>query len=449
MAADPMTAPLSPEEIQEAQYLGIIPGTRLSARGVLPLSINAANGGQVSARVPTGGTPAMGPTAPVGRRPVPAGPDYVPRVQLDPATAPQSPLSQSIAASREKYTRELDALNQPPDYSQLQQQQRERTGAARDDMFASALAGIGPEAVQGFQQPLLKHALAARQPLKIEGGQIDESGRVMLDPAFQQNKKIEALRGRLAQLDALEARIASDADKAALVHERNMIMTLIAQIRASQGGQQGSATWGFTAGGNRIVERNGVQFEEMPDGSFKRFIGVGTPKTNFEKNAQSAMQLQGSIARSDALLEQVDKNPKAFGLAASVTSMLPDIIQQRVMPKVLNADQLAVRNYVQRQAADEIHQIYGAALTMGEGMRAAQWAIGPKDSFESTMSKLHAARAWAMQTVQGQGTAANNAAASRLNNGGQPPANNLPGGIPAPGGAKLPNGWSVREKPGG
>ena len=435
--------PLTPEEVQEAQAYGILP-----ASPAMPPAV-PTNVGHVSAVSPVELGKGSPPPAAVGPRPAARGPAVVPRVQLDPAAAPQSPLSQALAAQREKYNTQLDKMTATPDYSQLSRQMQQRSAQGMDDMYASVLAGIGPEAVQGMQQPLLKNALAARQPMKVEGGQIDENGQVMLDPSFQRNKVADQLRNRLAQIDALEVRMQSDAEKAALAHERNMVLLLMRQMGLQMNQQnQGASTYGFTPEGQRVVEdRQGNQYVINQDGSRTRYMGPSTPRTAYEKNVQTAMQGQGSLERINKLIDLTNQNPEAFGLGAAATSMLPDIAQQRVMPKVLTPEQMVARNYIQRQAAEEIHQIYGAALTMGEGHRAAQWAIGPRDSFESVIGKLTAARDWVSQNMSSQGVAAGVSADVRRNPNGPatppaPPAN-VP---PARGGGSLPPGWSVRER---
>lgn len=432
--------PLTPAEIQEAQRLGILPAAPAPS----------ANVGQVSA--PVQADPGRTSPPPAARAPSPVrrGAGVVPRVQLDPAAAPPSPLSQSIAAQRGQYNTQLDKVSGPTDYTQLSRQMQDRSRAGMDDMYASVLAGLGPSAVHGLQEPLLKNALAARSPMKVEGGMIDENGRVMIDPAFQKNKIADQLRNRLLQLDQLEAKVGSDQEKAALAHERNLIMLMMQQMRVDMNqNNQSASTYGFTPDGRRIVEnRQGVQFVENPDGSLTRYMGPSTPKAAYEKNIQGAMGLQGNVNRLDALIGLAQKNPEAFGLAAAATSFLPDIAQQRVMPKVLTPEQMVARNYIQRQAADEIHQIYGAALTMGEGHRASQWAIGPRDSVETVMSKLQAARDWAAQTMIAQGVAPNAAAQGRVNPGNVPPTPqgpSVPAGMPPSSGQGLPPGWGYRE----
>src|SRR5262245_16789941 len=211
---NPAVAPLTPEEIQEAQRLGIIPGPQNRMGPALPRALAAglesgaralppgagapqvppsdrmlpprldvpqtvqapvpapqsaptANVGQISAPVQPNPAPLSSPVPQAPQRVAPRGPAVVPRVQLDPATAPTSPLSQSLAAQREKYNTQLDRLMAPPDYGQLSQQMRNRAAGGMDDMYAAVLAGIGPEAVRGMQEPLLKKSLAAQAPMSI------------------------------------------------------------------------------------------------------------------------------------------------------------------------------------------------------------------------------------------------------------------------------------------
>lgn len=433
MAYDPTVPQLTPEEVAEAQRLGIrIPGRVGPA---LPRAL-ASTLGHVSAAEQPGRGVGPAKVAPSARNPLTGGSGLVPRVQLDPVSAPENPLAKSMALQREKYNKELDDLSKPADYSQLSSQMRARSRAGMDDMYASALAGIGPEAVRGMQEPLLKQALSTRQPMKVEGGQIDESGQAMMDPGFQRNRRVEQLRLRLADLDAKELRAVNDSEKNALAHERNQVLVLLRMIQSQNNPwAQNASTWGYTPEGERVVEdRQGNQFKIGADGSRTRYTGPTIPRTAFEKNTQAAMTLQGNVNRATDLIELAKSNPEAFSLKAAAVGMTPSIIQSRIMPRVLTEEQMKVRNYVNRQAAREIHEIYGAALTMGEGKRAAQWAIEPGESVESVLTKLQAARDWAEQAMGAQGNAASNIARGRMPNSSNP----------APAG-KLPPGWGVRE----
>ena len=416
-APQPQQPPLTPQEVEEAKALGILPP-------VGPATPPPTNLGQFFPSQTGAGRVATDATVGIGRRPVPTGTDYVPRVQLSPATAPASPLSQSLAARRAALNKELDVVSKPPDYTQLSQQIQARSADNMDNAYAAALAGLGPEAIQGFQPALLKQAMAAQQPMKVEGGFIDPSGRVMMDPGYQQQKKTEMLLTKLHQLDVLEQRVTSDQEKIAIAHERNMVLALIGQMRAEMGGGRGGAsTWGFAPDGRRIVEdRNGNQYVINQNGSRELYTGIGTQKAPFEKNVQASQELSGRVMSADKLIALADANPEAFGLTPTVVSALPDMVQGRVMPKVLTPEQLQVRNQVLRQAAIEIHEIYGAALTMGEGHRASQWAIGKNDSDEMVINKLRAARDWAEQKRQALGQAANTVAGTRLGQTAQTPA---------------------------
>jgi hypothetical protein len=339
----------------------------------------------------------------------------------------------------------LEELNKPADYSALQAQMAERQRVGRDDMFASVLAGIGPEAVRGMQEPLLKNALAARQPLKVEGGQIDELGQIMMDPAFQRNKLIDQARNRLQQLDALEQRAQTDAEKAALAHERNLMLGIAASIAASarQNKEDATTDFGVSLAGNRVSRtKGGNLIEHRPDGTNVPYTGQVIPKTDLSKEVKGVQEINANIARADDVIQRMEANPGMFGIKPGLISKIPiDIVQSHLMKRVLSPEQLRDRALIMRQAAQEVHDIYGAALTKGETARSLSWAINPGESEETTAAKIYAARDWAKQNLHKFSGASQSIAGQRAPGGAQ---SNPPQTPKTMSGA--PPGWKIERE---
>lgn len=160
-----------------------------------------------------------------------------------------------FAKQRAGYMKQMEQEYEPPDYSQLQAQMRQRAGGAMPAMAGAILAGLGPRQVAGpLQQSMLKIAEEARAPMKVEGGTIDSSGRVLLDPGFQRQRKIEFLTKRIEALDKLEAgerdkqRAAALADAAA--RDRNALHALIAQGQQDTRMMVGALAKGLGGGDN-------------------------------------------------------------------------------------------------------------------------------------------------------------------------------------------------------
>jgi hypothetical protein len=96
----------------------------------------------------------------------------------------------------------------------------------------------------------------------------------------------------------------------------------------------------------------------------------------------------------------VKANPKAFSLAAGAAStMLPNIIGARAQSKLLTDEERQTRAAVLNKASRVIHELYGAALTRGEDVRAAPWAPKPDDDVETTLNKMAAAKEYTKQRV--------------------------------------------------
>jgi hypothetical protein len=96
----------------------------------------------------------------------------------------------------------------------------------------------------------------------------------------------------------------------------------------------------------------------------------------------------------------VESNPDAFGLRSAAVAAMPGAVQGYAAKAVgLTPEQLEARSTVLRQAAQEINELYGAALSMGEQARANTFLPNPSDPPEMLISKLKAARDWAQTQV--------------------------------------------------
>jgi muramidase (phage lysozyme) len=184
---------------------------------------------------------------------------------------------------------------------------------------------------------------------------------------------------------------------------------------------------GFTPDGRQIVtNRTGQNYviDQSPNGvSYMPHSGPVIPKATFDKNVQDAQILNASAARSDAILNQVNQNPDAFGIVASGVAKLPQFAQGRAAELVLSPQAMDVRTNVLRQAAQEISDLYGAALSMGEQARANTFIPNSDDPPSVVISKLKSARDWASSKASVYGPAVNQQAGART---GQTQAPNAP-----------------------
>lgn len=132
---------------------------------------------------------------------------------------------------------ELERLQQPPDYSGMQQYARERSeGGGRALMLALAAQEAGKEfaPVQGM---LLKRAMEAREPIKTATGLITETGEHVEDPMAKMEQKMRVVQARIAQNNQIlqsaataEEQAAARAENAQLARERMEMMMSMKQM---------------------------------------------------------------------------------------------------------------------------------------------------------------------------------------------------------------------------
>jgi hypothetical protein len=351
---------------------------------------------------------------------------------------------------------QLDALDsQEVDTSALQafaQQQGESGQTAMLNALAAQYAG---ENFQPVQAQFLKRAAAAAEPMKIGGGMLTPQGQFIKDPFAQRDQRRTALERQALGLERMageEERTTRDRDdrlarekqarEDALARDalnaefRRMGLDFQGQMLALRrdalgkkgDGQVGSfSPAGFTPQGQQVVTntKSGVNYilSVQPDGTpnYTPYQGTMIPKGTFDKEVSAAGDLSAVASRADRLVQMVDANPDAFGLRSAAVSALPGAVQGYAAKAVgLTPQQLEARSTVLRQAAQEINELYGAALSMGEQARANTFLPNPSDPPEMLMSKLKAARDWAKTQVGRYSPGVTNAATQR--SGGAAPA---------------------------
>jgi hypothetical protein len=151
-----------------------------------------------------------------------------------PTALPQTMASGPYAGLHASYDKQiaegmarLAKLNEEPDYTQLAQAARQRGTDSFDTARAAILAGMGPRDMRGMQAPLMQQAMALQAPMKVEGGQIDSSGNVMIDPGFRRQKQAEMLQQNIAKLEALkQSAITAEERQRADAMQREMMLEL-------------------------------------------------------------------------------------------------------------------------------------------------------------------------------------------------------------------------------
>lgn len=372
-----------------------------------------------------------------------------------------SALPSAIDAYRKRamalYQQGSDLYNKEPDMTELQAFAKQRGDQGNDAMLNALAAQFAGESFQPVQAQFLKKAAAAQEPMKVGSGMLTSDGKYLKDPFAGQEKKAEFLLQQAKAYETLAQTAQTAQERAEATRLQNEMMNQLRlmglnfqqqgldiqrqglQIRRDladkkSDGQVGSfSPAGFTPQGQQVVTntKSGVSYilSVQPDGTpnYTPYQGTMIPKATFDKEVGAAGDLSAVAARADKLVQMVESNPAAFGLRSAGVSALPGAVQGYAAKAVgLTPQQLEARSTVLRQAAQEINDLYGAALSMGEQARAATFLPNPSDPPEMLISKLKAARDWAKTQMGRYSPGVTNAATQRS---GSAPAPS--GGMPS------------------
>ena len=269
--------------------------------------------------------------------------------------------------------------------------------------------GTGP-LVDGMEVPKDPRALAQatqawamKAPRGMEGVQNFALQQAMTAPQRQAETEARAAdRMQELQLRAMDAR-ATAAERFAAQKEiaqmqidaRKDMAHLAASLRPAPAPHT-SIAYGPDGKGYLVDMRTGAQ-TPLQD--------VGKAPKAPSANDLKAEKLAGASGRIANIIDEASKNAESFGIVPSVASMLPNAVGSRVTSMALKEPQRIARANVMRQAAQEIHDLYGAALSRGEAGRANSFAPNPNDDYDTIMSKLKSAKQYADSIKPGAASA--------------------------------------------
>ena len=270
------------------------------------------------------------------------------------------------------------------------------------DQFGPATPEGGSLPSVVTDKPLDQYADETRRWAMQAPNTVPGARQYALEQAMQAPQRMAELRDKAADRKAvLEATLAAKADQA--VKERESRMEL---ERLRQEGRMDLKTLaGAIAASNGSSRRDRFSLITNADGSVSRINmdtgelspveGVNRGAKPLSKSEQAVKDAGMAADNIDKLLAKAKESPESFGTVPAAASMLPNALASRITSKVQTSEQNQARNDVMRQAAIEVHKIYGSALSRGESSRADSWAINPTDNFETVMSKLNSARDYA------------------------------------------------------
>ncbi len=314
---------------------------------------------------------------------------------MDPTQAPRSVLTNA----RQAYNPEdpvsvynfITSNQQNVPVQQLTPEQKELLLADRQqraNMLPMAIAAslAGDKRISALGGALTEDSMKARGPQRLgNAGWITADGTVIKDP-FQEEEGQQKRQDTALNLALQTA-------------NTNALRRIATENTFTQAGK--------TPDGKPVVSnRTGQTYivENGPNGpAYTPYSQTIIPPATYDKNVQAVQDALGSVRRSDAILEQVAKNPDAFGFVAQSVSRLPQFAQGRAAEVLLPPETMKARTDVLRAAAQEISSLYGAALSLGEQARANTFIPNQDDPPQVVIQKLKAARDWAHATTQNYG----------------------------------------------
>ena len=237
-----------------------------------------------------------------------------------------------------------------------------------------------PRGMEGVQNFAIQQALTAPEK---------EADRAFAAEAAKEQALVKAAEARETQRERQEWQDSQN--------------ELYRRTAAQQQAQLTAALAARGAGDNKpkmqfvdTVDENGNPIKQAVDmNAVKPGDTFGKPAKPPTKEEVAQGKLNEAPGRIDQIIKEAGENEKAFGIVPAASNLLPDFVGSRLRDKVLTEDQQKTRMKVQTQAAKVIHDVYGAALSRGEAFRANSWAPNPMDSYETTMTKLKAAKEYA------------------------------------------------------
>lgn len=339
-----------------------------------------------------------------------------------------SALPNSIAKYRETaadlYKQGLEMYNRKPDLEAIRSYAMQQGQQADQSMLNALAAQYAGERFDPFQAQMLKRSAKGREPVKVgDMGMMTTSGQFIADPTYDQGKRAEFLLQQAKAYETLAQNAQTAQERLAAQAMQNDLMNKYRydSLLVKQNGDRPSySVSGVTPDGQQVVtnSRNGLSTIATlgPDGKVTHtpYTGSIVPRANYDKNVQAVQDALVNVERADALIKKVEANPDAFGLLANSISALPSAVQGRAGEWMLKDETLKTRADILRQAAMEISDLYGAALSLGEQARADQFIVNKYDPPAVIIEKLRAARDYVAKSAQKFGPGALGTAQQRL-----------------------------------
>jgi hypothetical protein len=166
-------------------------------------------------------------------------------------------------------------------------------------------------------------------------------------------------------------------------------------------------------------EHNGKLFVQRPDGFHLYDPSKGLiDSATFKKDTAAAKDVIASSAKLGGLIDEVERNPKAFNVVNSAANaVLPQALANRVTSTINGPESMQLRAKLLKDAAEEMNRLFGAAQSVGEASRASEFLIQTGDNEATILNKLKGARSYADELKSKFGPAFIRAANQQLTGG--------------------------------
>jgi len=291
-----------------------------------------------------------------------------------------------LNTEREGLLKEQDAAYAKPDYSGYQQEAQRRRGEGERSLML-ALAAQEAGGMEPVAAHFLKRASAARDPMKVTGGTITDTGFVE-DVGHSQELQARRLDARIKQIDTLQQQNLTTQEHTRLAQERMQHETELRQMMMQMQG----AIAAQSSGDRRYAADLAHQDRQAT------VAAAGGKMT--ASDDKEITDVRKGIAAVDSAIKAVAAAPSAFGGAQGAVDYLPGVVGQVGMAtrdRYLSDDELAARAMVYNNVSAVIKERAGTAQTGQEMKRLNSFLPAPTDTDKQINAKMNAFREYLIE----------------------------------------------------
>jgi hypothetical protein len=282
------------------------------------------------------------------------------------------------------YNKQLQGLSEDPDYTALGEQQRARGQEGVQMLGASIAAGMGPQDMRGLQGQLAQESARMMAPQKIEGGEVDVSGRVRLDPGYKRQKQIESLREAINNLEKQKLAAVTSEEKFRIEERQNQMMHEVRSMMAGTAEQArldraehardmaAIARDKLEAKNGPLGVKDAAQIEDRMGDDFRketdslrgavtatrRVASLPEGKLNSVEQQTLAVLLQKFLDPPSVVREgEFDRAAKAGGFYERVKLALPALLHGDSLPPIVIKEIREMAKLYEKDSIEQIHNI--------------------------------------------------------------------------------------------